>query len=168
MHNVDIKVMRIFNTYGPHMDPADGRVVSNFIMQALAQEPITIYGSGKQTRSFCYVDDLIEGMIALMLSPVGVTGPINLGNPDEYTLLQLAGLISSITGSSSELVFKPLPSDDPCRRMPDISQAAQQLNWQPSTSLERGLTKTIAYFAAEMRRTALAKSTVVDQPQPTL
>lgn len=142
----DIKVIRIFNTYGPNMDPADGRVVSNFIMQALTNQPITIYGTGNQTRSFCYVDDLIEGIIAMMASPAALTGPINLGNPTEFTLLQLIEKVLTLTGSSSEIVFKPLPQDDPCKRRPDITRAQQKLNWNPKTDLDTGLYKTIEYF----------------------
>jgi len=145
-HQLKIKVMRIFNTYGPNMHPNDGRVVSNFIVQALKGQPISIYGNGQQTRSFCYVDDLIEGMINMMNSDDGIIGPINVGNPHENTILQLAELILKLTGSRSELIFKPLPSDDPMQRCPDISLAKSQLNWTPTTSIEEGLAKTIAYF----------------------
>jgi len=145
-HQLKIKVMRIFNTYGPNMHPSDGRVVSNFIVQALKGQPISIYGNGQQTRSFCYVDDLIEGMINMMNSDDGIIGPINVGNPHENTILQLAELILKLTGSRSELIFKPLPSDDPMQRCPDISLAKSQLNWTPTTSIEEGLAKTIAYF----------------------
>jgi len=141
-----IKVARIFNTYGPYMHPNDGRVVSNFIVQALANEPITIYGEGEQTRSFCYVDDMIDGFIRLMNSPDEVTGPVNLGNPDEFTILELAQKVVDMTGSKSELVFKPLPGDDPTRRCPDISEARGKLGWAPEIKLEKGLKKTIAYF----------------------
>lgn len=146
MYQTDIKIVRIFNTYGPHMDPQDGRVVSNFIMQALTNQPITIYGTGEQTRSFCYVDDLIEGIIAMMASPAKVQGPVNLGTPTELTLLQLAEKILTLTKSSSKIIFKPLPHDDPRKRCPDISHAQQQLNWSPKINLETGLVKTITYF----------------------
>ena len=146
-HRLPIKVARIFNTYGPRMHPADGRVVSNFIMQALANEPITLYGDGSQTRSFCFVDDLIDGFIALMESPEETTGPINLGNPTEFTIRELAEKVVAMTGSGSELVFKPLPQDDPKQRQPDISRARSQLGWEPKIPLDRGLEKTIAYFA---------------------
>ena len=145
-HNLRIRVARIFNTYGPRMLPSDGRVVSNFIVQALRGEPITIYGDGLQTRSFCYVDDLIEGFIALMNAKDKHTGPINLGNPNEYTIYQLAEIILQLTGSSSTLIKKPLPKDDPLQRCPDISNAKKHLNWQPSIELEEGLKKTISYF----------------------
>jgi UDP-glucuronate decarboxylase len=141
-----IKVARIFNTYGPRMHPQDGRVVSNFIVQALRGDPITIYGSGSQTRSFCYVDDLIEGFIRLMNSDPHFTGPVNLGNPVEFRILELAELVLKMTGSSSKLVFKPLPQDDPKQRRPNISLAQQELSWTPSVSLEEGLDKTIYYF----------------------
>lgn len=141
-----IKVVRIFNTYGPRMHPDDGRVVSNFIVQALKNEPITIYGDGSQTRSFCYVDDLIDGFICFMESPDTCFGPMNLGNPGEFTILELAQEVVSLTGSSSSLVFKPLPSDDPKQRRPDISKANSQLGWQPQISLKEGLKMTIAYF----------------------
>lgn len=147
-HAIPIKVARIFNTYGPRMHPNDGRVVSNFIVQALKNEPITIYGSGKQTRSFCYVDDLIEAMIRLMQKGPDVTGPINLGNPEEFQILELATHILELTGSKSELVFKPLPSDDPRQRRPDISFAAEALDWQPKVALREGLLATIDYFDA--------------------
>lgn len=146
-HQLRIKVMRIFNTYGPRMHPDDGRVVSNFIVQALANHDITIYGDGSQTRSFCYVDDLIDGMIGLMNSADEVTGPINIGNPDEFTILQLAETVKRLTGSSSKIIQKPLPSDDPKQRQPDISLAKASLGWSPSINLEQGLEKTIAYFA---------------------
>jgi UDP-glucuronate decarboxylase len=143
---LEIKVARIFNTFGPHMHPNDGRVVSNFIMQALRNESITIYGDGQQTRSFCYVDDLIEGFVRLMDTDKQVTGPINLGNPGEFTMLELAEKIINITGSSSKLTFKPLPSDDPKQRRPNIDLAKSQLDWQPKVSLDEGLKKTISYF----------------------
>jgi UDP-glucuronate decarboxylase len=141
-----IKVARIFNTYGPRMHPNDGRVVSNFIVQALKSEPITIYGEGSQTRSFCYVDDLIEGLIRLMNTSDDVTGPINLGNPVEFTMLELAGKIIDLTGSGSRLMHKPLPMDDPRQRKPDIRLARNALQWEPAVRLEQGLKKTIDYF----------------------
>lgn len=146
MHGVEIKVMRIFNTYGPKMHPADGRVVSNFIVQALKGEDITIYGDGSQTRSFCYVDDLIEGMIRLMNSRAEFTGPVNIGNPGEFTIKQLAELVIKLTGSSSKLVYRPLPSDDPLQRRPVIDLAKKELDWEPVVPLEKGLLKTIEYF----------------------
>lgn len=145
-HALDIKVARIFNTYGPRMHPNDGRVVSNFIVQALKGTDITIYGEGRQTRSFCYVDDLVEGFIRLMNSPDTLTGPVNLGNPGEFTIRQLAEKVLELTGSSSKLVFKPLPQDDPQQRQPDISLAREQLGWAPTIELEAGLVKTIVYF----------------------
>ena len=145
-HQVQIKVARIFNTYGPRMQPDDGRVVSNFIVQALRGDDITIYGTGEQTRSFCYVDDLIDGFMALMSSGPELSGPINLGNPDEFTIRELAEQVKDLTGSRSEIVLKPLPSDDPRQRQPDISQARQALGWRPSVSLSQGLPRTIAYF----------------------
>jgi UDP-glucuronate decarboxylase len=147
-HNLDIKVARIFNTYGPRMHPNDGRVVSNFIVQALKGEPITIYGEGQQTRSFCYVDDLIEGFLRLMDTEAGFTGPVNLGNPGEFTIRQLAEKVIALTNSASQLEFKPLPSDDPLQRQPDISLAREKLGWQPNVQLEQGLGRTIAYFDA--------------------
>ncbi|MDD2884482.1 MAG: SDR family oxidoreductase [Dechloromonas sp.] len=143
---VRIKVARIFNTYGPNMHPNDGRVVSNFIVQALNNEPITIYGEGQQTRSFCYVSDLIQGFLSLMETPDSFVGPVNLGNPGEFTIRQLAEEVIALTGSRSELVFRPLPSDDPVQRCPDITLARQALNWQPTIQLREGLMKTIAYF----------------------
>lgn len=146
-HNVDIKVMRIFNTYGPRMNPNDGRVVSNFIVQALKGEDITMYGDGTQTRSFCYVDDLIEGMYRLMNSEDGFTGPVNIGNPGEFTMLELANKVIELTDSKSKIVHKPLPSDDPLQRRPVIELAKEKLNWEPTIQLEEGLKKTIAYFA---------------------
>jgi UDP-glucuronate decarboxylase len=145
-HKLDIKVVRIFNTYGPRMHPNDGRVVSNFIVQALQGQDITIYGDGSQTRSFCYVDDMINAFIAMMDTEFGFTGPINLGNPNEFTIKQLAELVIQLTGSSSKLIFHPLPSDDPLQRQPNISLAREKLNWQPTINLEEGLQKTIAYF----------------------
>ena len=147
-HKTRIKVARIFNTYGPNMHPADGRVVSNFIVQALRGEPITIYGDGRQTRSFCYVDDLVDGLMRLMNSPAEVTGPINLGNPGEFTMLELAQAVIGLTGARSELVFQPLPSDDPRQRQPDNSLAKATLDWSPKVELREGLTRTIAYFDA--------------------
>lgn len=144
--NLLIKVARIFNTYGPRMHPNDGRVVSNFIVQALKGESITVYGDGSQTRSFCYVDDLINGFLALMNSDASVTGPVNLGNPSEFTMIELAEIVLRLTGSKSTIEFKPLPQDDPKQRQPDITLAKKTLNWQPSVSLEDGLKETIAYF----------------------
>ena len=146
MHRVRIKVARIFNTYGPHMDPADGRVVSNFIVQALTGQPLTIYGEGLQTRSFCYVDDLIDGFLRLMASPADLIGPVNLGNPVEFTVCDLARIILDLTGSRSHLIFAPLPSDDPRLRQPDITLAREALGWEPREQLEVGLLKTIQYF----------------------
>ena len=145
-HRLRIKVMRIFNTYGPRMHPNDGRVVSNFIVQALRGEPLTIYGDGSQTRSFCYVDDLIDAMVALMDSEDAVIGPMNVGNPTEFTMLELARTVLALTGSRSTLEFHPLPSDDPKQRRPDIALATETLGWQPQVTLEEGLAKTIGYF----------------------
>ncbi len=145
-HALEIKVVRIFNTYGPRMHPNDGRVVSNFIVQALRGEDITIYGNGSQTRSFCYVDDLIEGFVRLMASPKHVTGPINIGNPGEFTILELAETILRMVGSRSQLVMMPLPQDDPKQRQPEITLAKQALDWEPKIKLEEGLGKTINYF----------------------
>ncbi|QCG92992.1 SDR family oxidoreductase (plasmid) [Azospirillum sp. TSA2s] len=145
-HKLDIKVIRIFNTYGPRMHPNDGRVVSNFIIQALKNEPITIYGNGQQTRSFCYVDDLIEGFLRFMATPAGVTGPINLGNPGEFTMLELAEKVIRLTGSASTIEHKPLPQDDPKQRQPDIAKARALMNWEPAVPLDEGLDRTIAYF----------------------
>ena len=145
-HGLPIKVARIFNTYGPRMHHADGRVVSNFIVQALRGQPITIYGEGEQTRSFCYVDDLVEGFIKLMESEAGVTGPINLGNPGEFTIRALAQKVIELTGSRSPLVFEDLPADDPKQRQPDIARARAVLNWKPGIALDAGLEKTVAYF----------------------
>lgn len=149
-HDLRIKVARIFNTYGPRMHPDDGRVVSNFIVQALKGEAITIYGDGNQTRSFCYVDDLIDGFLKLMDSPDAVTGPINLGNPGEFTIRELAEKVIELTGSRSTLTFRPLPENDPMQRRPDISRARTQLDWQPTIALQSGLERTIAYFDALM------------------
>ena len=145
-HNLSIKVARIFNTYGPRMHPNDGRVVSNFIVQALQGEPITVYGDGEQSRSFCYVDDLIEGFLRFMTTDHEITGPMNLGNPTEFTIRQLAEQIIELTGSSSKIKSEPLPSDDPRQRQPDISQAKELLNWDPKISLNEGLRPTIEYF----------------------
>jgi len=145
-HQLSIKVVRIFNTYGPRMHPNDGRVVSNFIIQALKGEPITIYGDGQQTRSFCYVDDLIEGFLRFMDTPAEITGPLNLGNPGEFTMLELAEMVIRLTGSSSVIEHKPLPQDDPKQRRPDIAKAKALLEWQPTVPLEEGLGRTIAYF----------------------
>lgn len=145
-NHLDIKVARIFNTYGPRMAVNDGRVVSNFIVQALKNEPITIYGDGKQTRSFCYVDDLVDGMIKMMNSERGFTGPVNLGNPGEFSMLELAENVIELTGSKSEISYKALPEDDPKRRKPDIALAKQKLNWEPTTKLKEGLKETIKFF----------------------
>ena len=145
-HNMPIKVVRIFNTYGPRMRPDDGRVVSNFIMQALAGEDITVYGDGSQTRSFCYVDDLIEGLVRMMATPEDVTGPINLGSTGEFTMLQLAAAVVELTGSASRIVFEPLPSDDPTQRRPDTMRAQETLAWQATTPLREGLARTVEYF----------------------
>ena len=145
-HQLDIKVVRIFNTYGPRMHPNDGRVVSNFIVQALKGEDITIYGDGSQTRSFCYVDDLIEAMLRMMNTETGFTGPVNIGNPGEFSMLELAEKVLTLTGGRSKLVFQPLPSDDPKQRKPDIAIARDKLGWEPKVCLEDGLKETIAYF----------------------
>ena len=151
-HGMEIRVVRIFNTYGPNMHPNDGRVVSNFIVQALEGKPITLYGDGTQTRSFCYVDDLIEGFVRFMNAPDGFTGPVNLGNPGEFTIRQLAELVIAKTGAKSELEFHPLPADDPTQRKPDITLARGRLDWEPTISLDEGLDKTIAYFKALQNR----------------
>ncbi|VAW92784.1 UDP-glucuronate decarboxylase [hydrothermal vent metagenome] len=145
-HGLNIKVARLFNTYGSHMHPNDGRVVSNFIVQALSNKPITIYGDGEQTRSFCYVDDMVNVLIKLMNSPDNIQGPVNVGNPGEFTILELAQKVIDFTGSSSKLVLKPLPHDDPTRRRPDISYAKKHLGWEPKVKLDEGLRKTIEYF----------------------
>ena len=145
-HGIDVRISRTFNTYGPRMRPDDGRVVSNFIVQALAGKPLTIYGDGSQTRSFCYVDDQVRGLVALLDSDH--VGPVNIGNPDEFTVLELAVAVLDLTGSASELVFKPLPQDDPTRRRPDISLAAEVMGWKPEISLKEGLTRTIPWFQA--------------------
>lgn len=147
-HGLEIKVLRIFNTYGPRMHPNDGRVVSNFIVQALRGEDITIYGDGSQSRSFCYVDDLIEGFVKMMATPPEVTGPINIGNPNEFTIRQLAEMVLRIVGGRSRLIFKPLPQDDPRQRKPDVALAKATLDWGPLTNLEAGLEPTISYFRA--------------------
>ncbi|MBW2487314.1 MAG: SDR family oxidoreductase, partial [Deltaproteobacteria bacterium] len=147
-HNLDIRVVRIFNTYGPRMHPNDGRVVSNFILQALRNKDITVYGDGRQTRSFCYVDDMIEGVIRMMDAPDGFTGPVNLGNPEEFTILELAEMIIALTRSDSKIVFKPLPQDDPLQRKPNIGLAKTKLNWEPQVQLAAGLKQTIDYFRA--------------------
>jgi UDP-glucuronate decarboxylase len=145
-HGLDIRIARIFNTYGPRMHPRDGRVVSNFALQALRDEDITIYGGGTQTRSFCYVDDLIDGLMRLMASPSGEIGPVNLGNPHEMSIRELAEAIIAKTGSRSQLLDKPLPEDDPCRRCPDIARAREGLGWWPQVALDEGLDPTIAWF----------------------
>jgi UDP-glucuronate decarboxylase len=151
-HRLRVKVARIFNTYGPRMHPNDGRVVSNFIMQALQGQEITVYGDGSQTRSFCYVDDMVEALVKLMATGDDVTGPINLGNPSEFTILQLAQTVVTMTGSSSKIVFRPLPSDDPVQRQPDIGLAKRLLGWSPSVELEKGLKETIGYFQKLLRK----------------
>jgi UDP-glucuronate decarboxylase len=145
-HRLRIKVARIFNTYGPRMHPNDGRVVSNFIVQALKNKPITVFGDGNQTRSFCYVDDLVDGLARLMESPDELTGPVNLGNPNEFTIRQLAEKVIALTGSRSKIESRPLPADDPKQRQPDIALARSALKWTPTTQLEEGLKRTIAYF----------------------
>jgi UDP-glucuronate decarboxylase len=161
-HKLRIKVARIFNTYGPRMHPNDGRVVSNFIVQALLGRDITIYGDGSQTRSFCYVDDLIDGLVRLMATTDEITGPVNIGNPSEFSILELASTVIDLTGSCSCVTHRPLPQDDPRQRQPDISQAKQLLSWAPRTPLKEGLTKTIAYFQDLLKdkrlRTALTES----------
>jgi UDP-glucuronate decarboxylase len=151
-HKLRIKVARIFNTYGPRMHPNDGRVVSNFIVQALRNNDITVYGDGMQTRSFCYVDDLVEGLIRLMETGDGVVGPVNLGNPEEFTIRQLAEIVVDITGSASKIIHRPLPTDDPKQRQPDISEAQELLGWRPTVPLRVGLTKTAAYFEELLAR----------------
>ncbi len=161
-HQLQIKIIRIFNTYGPRMRPDDGRVVSNFIVQALTNQPLTLYGDGNQTRSFCYVDDLIEGMLRLMQSQDDFTGPVNVGNPNEFTMRQLAELIIDITGSKSPLSFAPLPQDDPKQRRPDISLAERSLDWRPSTSLQDGLRTTIAYFESLLSNAAHLPTQSID------
>jgi UDP-glucuronate decarboxylase len=161
-HRLLIKVARIFNTYGPRMHPADGRVVSNFIVQALTGAPITIYGKGNQTRSFCYVDDLVDGFVQLMATAEHVLGPINLGNPVEFTMIELAELVLELTGSRSKLEFAPLPADDPRQRQPDITQAGEVLGWVPRTALREGLLKTIVDLDARLGTGALALSVALD------
>ena len=153
-HHLRIKVARIFNTYGPRMHPNDGRVVSNFIVQALRNDPITLYGDGQQTRSFCYVEDLIRGLMDFMGTSDDVIGPINLGNPDEFTILELAELVIDLTGSRSTLVYQPLPSDDPKQRCPDITRARRELRWEPRVKLRQGLVQTIGYFDAHLKKTS--------------
>ena len=160
--NLGIKVARIFNTYGPRMHPNDGRVVSNFIVQALLGRDITIYGEGSQTRSFCYVDDLVDGLIRLMGTSHDVTGPVNIGNPDEFSILELASTVISLTGSSSKIIHKPLPQDDPRQRRPDISLADKELSWAPRTKLKEGLVQTIAYFENLLSDQALRASLKAD------
>jgi UDP-glucuronate decarboxylase len=150
-HKLDIKVVRIFNTYGPRMNPKDGRVVSNFIVQALSGSDITIYGDGQQTRSFCFVDDLIEAFVLMMKSDLGLIGPVNIGNPGEFTMLELAENVLRLCNSKSKLIFRDLPSDDPKQRQPDISLAKSQLGWEPAVSLEDGLIETISYFKKKLR-----------------
>jgi UDP-glucuronate decarboxylase len=158
-HRVEIKVARIFNTYGPRMHPNDGRVVSNLIVQALKDEDITVYGDGSQTRSFCYVDDLIDGFIALMDTSTDVTGPVNLGNPGEFSIAELAGIVLDLTNSRSKVVHRPLPADDPRQRRPDIALARQELGWEPKVQLREGLMRTIAYFEEFLREDGSLKST---------
>ena len=145
-NGVNIRVVRIFNTYGPRMHPNDGRVISNFIVQALADEDITVYGRGEQTRSFCFVDDLIEGLVRMMNGPDDFIGPVNMGNPDEFSIMELAQMVIRLTGSRSKIVYEPLPQDDPLQRQPDISLARKNLSWEPSLNLEEGLKRTIDYF----------------------
>jgi len=162
-HNLPIKVMRIFNTYGPRMHPNDGRVVSNFIIQALLGKDITVYGDGSQTRSFCYVDDLIDGMIGLMATPASVTGPINVGNPTEFTILELAAKVIELTGSSSKIVHRAKPQDDPRQRRPDISAAQKMLGWTPRIALEEGLKTTINYFEKLLQDQDIRGNVVTDR-----
>ena len=159
-HQIDIKIARIFNTYGPRMHPNDGRVVSNFIIQALQNQDITIYGDGSQTRSFCYVDELVDGLIRLMESKDGVTGPINLGNPKEFSIKELAQTVVAMTGSNSKLIYKPLPQDDPTQRQPDITLAQKELKWDPTIQLKEGLEKTIRYFEKLLKN----NQTILDSP----
>lgn len=162
-HRLDARICRIFNTYGPRMHQNDGRVVSNFVVQALLGNPLTIYGNGSQTRSFCYVDDLVDGFLALMSDSEGIGHPVNLGNPREHTVLELAEMIKSLVGSQSPIVFKPLPKDDPTRRRPDISVARTRLGWQPKTRLEDGLLRTIEYFDAALVRSGQDKKRQIKQ-----
>lgn len=163
-HGLEIKVARIFNTYGPRMHPNDGRVVSNFVVQALQRNPITIYGDGSQTRSFCYVDDMVEALIELMRSPKGFTGPVNLGNPEEYSVLDLAQFIIKLTASKSKIIRKGLPKDDPERRKPDISLAKTTLGWSPKVNIEEGLTRTIAYFDRLLSSRSTKDQSAVETP----
>jgi len=165
-HGVEVKIARIFNTYGPRMQPNDGRVVSNFILQALANNPITVFGNGEQTRSFCYVDDLVGGLIGLMATPPGITGPVNLGNPVEFTIRNLAERIIALTGSRSELVFEPLPCDDPKQRRPDLSVARTLIDWNPRVSLDEGLQRTVEYFVQRMPSAPIASPNRHNQPDP--
>lgn len=164
-NGVDVRVARIFNTYGPRMAAGDGRVVSNFIVQALRGQPLTIYGNGSQTRSFCYVDDLIEALVLLMSAPRGVKTPMNLGNPEEFTILELAELVIELTGSRSRMAFQPLPSDDPTQRCPDIELARRELGWQPRTPLREGLERSIAYLENALSRGAVAATKAVRGPR---
>jgi UDP-glucuronate decarboxylase len=150
-HRLPIKIARIFNTYGPRMHPADGRVVSNFIVQALQGEPITIFGDGQQTRAFCFVDDTVDALMRLMASPPDFIGPVNVGNPQELSMLGIARLVLELTGSRSKLEFRPLPADDPCRRCPDITLAQRMLEWEPTVALRDGLARTIAYFEGVLK-----------------
>ena len=160
-NDVNIKIIRIFNTYGPRMHPNDGRVVSNFIVQALQNQDITIYGKGNQTRSFQFIDDLVDGMIAMMGSPDSFTGPVNIGNPVEFTIMELAERIIELTGSSSSIIYKPLPSDDPMMRKPDISLAQKELDWYPKTALDEGLIKTIEFFKSDIYNLKPQKSKIM-------
>jgi len=150
-NNIEIKVIRIFNTYGPRMHPNDGRVVSNFIVQALNGHDITIYGDGSQTRSFCYVDDLIDGMVKFMNLPSDITGPVNLGNPKEFTIIELAEKIINLTNSKSKILLCPLPEDDPKQRRPDVSLASKLIDWDPKTDIDSGLTETLSYFKTQLK-----------------
>jgi UDP-glucuronate decarboxylase len=145
-HNLSIRVVRIFNTYGPRMHPNDGRVVSNFILQALRNHDITVFGDGTQSRSFCFVDDLVDGMIRMMNAPDDFSGPVNIGNPNEFSIMELAGKVIGLTGSKSKIIYQPLPEDDPLQRQPDIALAKERLGWEPKTQLEEGLKRTIEYF----------------------
>jgi UDP-glucuronate decarboxylase len=145
-HNLSIRVVRIFNTYGPRMHPNDGRVVSNFILQALRNQDITVFGDGTQSRSFCFVDDLVDGMIRMMNAPDDFSGPVNIGNPNEFSIMELAGKVIGLTGSKSKIIYQPLPEDDPLQRQPDIALAKERLGWEPKTQLEEGLKRTIEYF----------------------
>jgi UDP-glucuronate decarboxylase len=157
-NNLSIKVARIFNTYGPRMHPNDGRVVSNFIVQALLGRDLTVYGDGSQTRSFCYVDDLVDGLVRLMATPAAITGPINIGNPIEFSILELASLVVEMTGASSRIVHRPLPENDPRQRRPDISRAQELLSWAPKTPLKEGMVKTIAYFETLLAQNGVRES----------